>query len=399
MKKVYKKIKEFLNVKQHLKSAKAKYPQGMRIVQLYLAFIPVVVFLGTFFTTWLESDDPTQAPEAISWLLIALLPTVPILIWGLMCVVVVAMLVGFIVVFSPIWIPGFLWVYYSEKREKEAEEKQKARLLEEQIERSKAIGIERDKPENALWLNKSPGIYFDGHKIIIKSNYNAEIVKSIKGMQRRAWEPAIKAWICPIDEYPNVLGISKRFNLKLDETFANIDKSTDMFVDASIPGSNAHMLKLHNDGVFHLSPRKILKSNEGYVYIIRATDGSGLYKIGKSTNPDKRIKTVIGQMPMACEALHCAWFEDHGYAEKLLHDTYSDQRASSEWFNLSDEDITFILSLGQRYDLNPTLEQISERREMEQKRRDNYREFKDRENRRTNRNSRSNRNRHNPNRW
>lgn len=271
--------------------------------------------------------------------------------------------------------------------------------LQAQIERAKKIGIEQAKPENAFWSSKSPGIYFDGRKIIIKTNYDPEIIKSIKGMHRRAWEPEIKAWICPIDEYANVLGISKRFKLKLDETFVNIHQSTNMFVDASIPGSNAHMLKLHNDGKIHLSPKKIFKSDEGYVYVIRATDGSGVYKIGKSTTPDKRVKTVIGQMPMKCEALHCAWFEDHGYAEKLLHNMYSDKRVSSEWFNLSDEDVAFILSLGQKYDLNPTQEQISERREMEQKRRDNYREFKDRENRRNSKNSRSYKNRHNSNRW
>lgn len=307
------------------------------------------------------------------------------------------------------WLQGFalicafgllaMWLRLRKQRNVESEKMQEAEQLQTQIERAKSVGVEQAKPENEFWVNKSPGIYFDGHKIIIKFNYDATIVKSIKGMQRRVWEPAIKAWICPIDEYPNVLGISKRFNLKLDETFANIHTSTDIFMDASIPGSNAHMLKLHNDGVVHLSPKKQLKSDEGYVYIIRATDGSGLYKIGKSITPDKRIKTVIGQMPMACEALHCAWFEDHGYAEKLLHTMYSEKRVSSEWFNLSDEDVAFILSFGQKYDLNPTEEQILERIKMEQNRRDNYREFKNRENRRNSRNSRSYKNRNNPNRW
>lgn len=65
--------------------------------------------------------------------------------------------------------------------------------LQAQIERAKKIGIEQAKPENAFWSSKSPGIYFDGRKIIIKTNYDPEIIKSIKGMHRRAWEPEIKA--------------------------------------------------------------------------------------------------------------------------------------------------------------------------------------------------------------
>ena len=261
------------------------------------------------------------------------------------------------------------------------------------------INLEQKKNENQVWLKKPFGIYFDGLRIIIKFDYDENIIKSIKGMERRAWDPIIRAWVCPVSEYSNVIGIAKRFKFPLDETFANIHQSTEESMDSSIPGSNAHMLKLHNDGLLHLSTKWPMKSDEGYVYIIRATDGSAVYKIGKSTTPDKRVKTVIGQMPMQCEALHCAWFEDHGYVEKLLHNIYADKRVSSEWFRLSNEDITFILSLGQKYDLNPTSEQISQRLEMEDKRRRNYKKFKERENLRTHSRGSSNRYRYNQNRW
>jgi hypothetical protein len=293
-------------------------------------------------------------------------------------------------------------MWFQSKKKKQAlaqEELRKKTEVERQIQRAKEIGIEQAKPENAIWIQKAPGIYFDGHKIIIKSSYDENLVKSIKGMERRVWEPAIKAWICPVDEYPNVLGIAKRFTLKIDDSFANMHKSTDKFVDASIPGSNRHMVSLHNNGIITLSPKKVMKSDEGYVYVIRACDDTGTYKIGKSTTPEKRVRTVIGQMPMKCEAIHCAWFEDHGYAEKLLHDMYRNKRINSEWFRLSQSDINFIKSLGQKYDLSPTAEQLQERHEMEMKRRKNYHQFKQRENRRNSPNSRYGRSKNNPNRW
>lgn len=285
------------------------------------------------------------------------------------------------------------------KRELEAQEHYKKLLADQQIKRARSIGIEQSDPENSLWLAKSPGIYFDGHKIIIKSNYSDSIVKSIKGMQQRVWEPSINAWICPVGEYSNVLGIARRFGLPLDETFANIHNSTDVFVDSSIPGSNAHMVSLHNDGIVFLSDKRVMKSDEGYVYLIHATDNRGLYKIGKSKTPDKRVRTVIGQMPMKCEAVHCAWFEDHGYAEKLLHDLYAAKRANSEWFRLSPSDVSFIMSIGQKYDLNPTDQQIRQRQEMEDKRNKNYRQFKQRENRRSSQSNSRRRHKNNPNTW
>jgi hypothetical protein len=295
----------------------------------------------------------------------------------------------------------FVMWFKSKKKQKalDKEELQKKIELEHQVQRAKEIGIEQAKPENAIWLEKPSGIYFDGHKIIIKSPYNESLVKSIKGMGRRAWEPAIKAWICPIDEYPNVLGIAKRFDIPLNETFANMHKSTDKFIDASIPGSNGYMLRLHNEGVIMLSLKKIMKSDEGYIYLIRASDNTRTYKIGKSTTPDKRVRTVIGQMPMKCEAIHCAWFEDHGYVEKLLHDMYAKQRINSEWFRLSENDVNFIQSLGQKYDLNPTAEQLQQRNETDMERRKNYQQFKHRENRRNSKNSRYSRNKNNPNQW
>jgi hypothetical protein len=78
---------------------------------------------------------------------------------------------------------------------------------------------------------------------------------------------------------------------------------------------------------------------------------------------------------------------------------YAKQRINSEWFRLSENDVNFIQSLGQKYDLNPTAEQLQQRNKTDMERRKNYQQFKHRENRRNSKNSRNSRNKNNPNQW
>ena len=260
------------------------------------------------------------------------------------------------------------------------------------------IGIEQKKPENKFYVTAKPSIYFDGQKIIIKSTKNDELIKSIKGLDRRAWDPVLIAWVCPVGEFAGVLGISKRYNIPLDETFVNMHAGTDIYADPLIPGSNSGMVKLHNDGTLSLSTKRLMKIDEGYVYMIH-DKVQNLYKIGKSITPEKRVKAIMGSLPMETEAIHCAWFEDHGYAEQLFHGMFSAKRKGGEWFALDEEDIGLIKSLGQKHDLNPTEEQLEEKARTEEKRKENYKQFKQREQRRNSQYSTSRKNKNNPNRW
>ena len=280
------------------------------------------------------------------------------------------------------------------------EETAEAEMRQNEIQNSKyrEIGIEQKKPENKLYATAKPGVYFDGQKIIIKTIKNNDLIKSIKGLDRRAWNPVLVAWVCPVSEFAGVLGISKRYDIPLDETFANLHASTDTYADPLIPGSNSGMLKLHNNGTLTLSTKRLMKIDEGYVYIIH-DKVQNLYKIGKSINPEKRVQAIMGGLSMETEAIHCAWFEDHGYAEKLLHDMFFEKRKGGEWFALEEEDIALITSLGQKHDLHPTDEQLKDRARFEQNRKKNYKDFKQREQRRNSRYSTSQKNKNNPNRW
>ncbi len=263
------------------------------------------------------------------------------------------------------------------------EETAEAEMRQNEIRNSKyrEIGIEQEKPENKLYVEAPSGIYFDGTKIIIKCDNNTDLIKTIKGLSRCMWSDVLLAWVCNINEFAGVLGIARRYSIPIDETFLNLHPSTDAYADVDTPGSNLEMLKLHNDGTLPLSTKKIMKIDKGYVYLIRAK-GQNLYKIGKSIHPEKRVKAIMGGLPMETEAIHCAWFEDHGYAESQFHDIFSEKRQGGEWFILNEQDVSMIMSIGQKYDLNPTDKQLEDRARFEENRRKNYKNFKQREQKR-----------------
>lgn len=381
MKKVRGLIKNFLNVKQHYKLAKTEHPGWVKFTKFYLICAVAFVLLGTSLTTWLEQDGEL---EILGWIFFALLPLTPLFIFLLMYLTVVGMLLSGVVIFSPIWVPLFIFSTRSEKKRLEEEEKSIAiadALMQDEY---RQIGIEQTKPENQAYVKAVDSVYFDGTKIVIKCQYNPTLVKSIKGLNRIMWSKTLLAWICPVGEYSNVLGIAKRFNIPLHESLNNMNTVVEAQIDSTAPGTNDRMLVLREKGAYSSKRYNTLCVDEGYVYLIRAT-GQNLYKIGKSTNPEKRVQSIIGGLPMKAEAIHVAWFEDHSYAEQMFHDTFSKTRQNGEWFILEEEDVEFIKSFGQNYDLNPTDEQLKDRARFEQKRRENYKEFKQREQRRNSR--------------
>lgn len=77
-----------------------------------------------------------------------------------------------------------------------------------------------------------------------------------------------------------------------------------------------------NNGVFH-------------TYIIK--DGSGLYKIGKSCNIKRRMKSLSIGNPFI-ELI----YEIKDDVETELHSKFYNKRFNGEWFRLTDEDLLYI---------------------------------------------------------
>tara|TARA_R110002074_G_scaffold340643_1_gene511124 strand:- start:283 stop:1206 length:924 start_codon:yes stop_codon:yes gene_type:complete len=77
------------------------------------------------------------------------------------------------------------------------------------------------------------------------------------------------------------------------------------------------------------------------VYIMKDSH-SGLYKIGKSVNPNHRERTLQSEKPSITMVFQCDETKD--FNEKALHREYASQRKRGEWFDLSPAQVRFIIS-------------------------------------------------------
>ncbi len=80
---------------------------------------------------------------------------------------------------------------------------------------------------------------------------------------------------------------------------------------------------------------------KGYVYIGYDASRKG-FKIGKSTNPEKR-EEEIRRMNPSFELLAFGFTDNYSDVEKKLHEKYSKKRIIGEWFSLSPNEISELL--------------------------------------------------------
>ena len=69
-------------------------------------------------------------------------------------------------------------------------------------------------------------------------------------------------------------------------------------------------------------------------------EGSGFYKIGKSTNLLKRCSQLKNTCPLLEFIASC-----NADIEKQLHDEFGIKHHRGEWYNLSKDDVDYILNL------------------------------------------------------
>ena len=81
----------------------------------------------------------------------------------------------------------------------------------------------------------------------------------------------------------------------------------------------------------------------GYVYLIKSETGH--YKIGRTNNPDNRMRAFGIKLPFRVHYEHLIKSKDMCALETELHQRFAQKRLDGEWFNLSDEDVAYIKSL------------------------------------------------------
>ena len=90
---------------------------------------------------------------------------------------------------------------------------------------------------------------------------------------------------------------------------------------------------------------KSYESRPGYVYLLRAIEPHNHYKIGRSSQPKKRIETLSVKLPYPIKPICLIKTDDMIELESNLHNMFDNKRVGGEWFQLDDTDIEYIKSL------------------------------------------------------
>lgn len=86
-------------------------------------------------------------------------------------------------------------------------------------------------------------------------------------------------------------------------------------------------------------PKKNRK--KGYVYILNEINGEH-YKIGRTRNPDNRLRTFSVKLPYKVEYDLLIPTNDMYALETRLHNKYAPQRVDGEWFTLTPDDLHWL---------------------------------------------------------
>lgn len=81
----------------------------------------------------------------------------------------------------------------------------------------------------------------------------------------------------------------------------------------------------------------------GYVYLLESATGH--YKIGRTIDPDNRIRTFGVKLPFEVEYACIIGTSDMYGLEMRLHNLYAQKRVNGEWFDLEIDDVAYIKSL------------------------------------------------------
>lgn len=97
--------------------------------------------------------------------------------------------------------------------------------------------------------------------------------------------------------------------------------------------------------VRQLPPAKFVsqKPRAGYVYLLQSPTGA--YKIGRTVDPQDRLKTFSVKLPFEVEYLCLIRAEDMYALEAELQGRFIDKHINGEWFALLPEDIEYIRGL------------------------------------------------------
>lgn len=127
-----------------------------------------------------------------------------------------------------------------------------------------------------------------------------------------------------------------------EELIAALHRFYDNTTDAAITDINAAtrtaMLNQRNQAIRKWPEKVHLRAQRrGVIYILKADNG--LYKIGKTSNPNKRLPRLAIQLPYQITVVQTIWTDDIDDLESRLHLRFAAKRVQGEWFKLDAADL------------------------------------------------------------
>lgn len=83
-----------------------------------------------------------------------------------------------------------------------------------------------------------------------------------------------------------------------------------------------------------------------YVYVLHDTDVTGMFKIGRTADPEKRILNFGVHLPFTVGIVHIIPTDNMVQLETMLHRRFASKRVKGEWFILDGDDLDYIWALG-----------------------------------------------------
>jgi len=75
----------------------------------------------------------------------------------------------------------------------------------------------------------------------------------------------------------------------------------------------------------------------GYVYLVEGA--GGIYKIGKTTQLDKRMSFFEIKLPFGVQLICAIPSDDTSTLERQLHERFADKHVNGEWFRLTQQEV------------------------------------------------------------
>lgn len=203
--------------------------------------------------------------------------------------------------------------------------------------------IDLDEQEYYLRYGFTPNAnpaYLQGKSEAEQLNYAIELIEDFSGGQFYILESDIHA---PIEYLQKMLWASEvaMLNRHLLSDWG-LSVASKLATDLVYKIRHEYQLQVEYNRP-HVVPTRT--SKPGYVYLLKSPLGA--YKIGKTSNPDNRIKTFSVKLPFEVEYTCVIKCVDMNELEKRLHAKFADKRINGEWFALTTDDIEYIRWLSQ----------------------------------------------------